>query len=51
VDLQRCPRLLTIVDAEVVPEKEYPEGQLVAMWIGGVILLAGVAAMLAILLL
>lgn len=48
VDLQHCPRLSTIADAEVVPEKEYPEGQLVAMWIGiGIALFAGVGVVFA----
>jgi hypothetical protein len=48
VDLQHCSRLVTVVDAEMVPTKEYPEGQLVATWIGiGIALFAGVGVVFA----
>lgn len=48
VDLQHCSRLVTVVDAAVMPAKEYPEGQLVATWMGiGIALFAGVGVVFA----
>lgn len=48
VDLQHWCRLLAAVEAEVVPAKTYPEGQLVATWIGiGMALFAGVGVVFA----